>query len=156
MLIRFNSGKVGFFVFQFQSHLEEVPYIDALEPAMALAPVRPRSRMPRRNWPPTCVSLLCGFWRETLIIGRKKLNMNCLQHLCSTRLILRRMIAVHESCAVFTDNAQEGCVSQRKAVLVCKRRHEMWIPCKICSCGGRVFMKWKLLVFLTIQEIWSF
>ena len=49
VLIRFNSGKVGFFVFQFQSHLEEVPYIDALEPAMALAPVRPRSRMPRRN-----------------------------------------------------------------------------------------------------------
>lgn len=49
MLIGFNGGKVGFFVFQFQSHLEEVPYIDALEPAMALAPVRPRSRMPRRN-----------------------------------------------------------------------------------------------------------
>ncbi|XP_070192987.1 polynucleotide 5'-hydroxyl-kinase NOL9-like [Littorina saxatilis] len=32
-----------------QSHMEDVPYIDALEPAMALAPVRPRSRMPRRN-----------------------------------------------------------------------------------------------------------
>lgn len=102
-----------------------------------------------------CVNAV-WLWRETRIVWRKKLNMKCLKHLCSTRLILCRMIAVHEGCTVFTDNALEGCVSQWKAVLVCKRRHEMWIPCKICSCGGRVFIKWKLLVFLAIQEIWVY
>ncbi|XP_076448137.1 uncharacterized protein LOC143284894 [Babylonia areolata] len=32
-----------------QGHMEDVPFIDALEPAMAVAPVRPRTRMPRRH-----------------------------------------------------------------------------------------------------------
>nr|KAG5711372.1 hypothetical protein BaRGS_006069 [Batillaria attramentaria] len=35
-------------IFLKQSNLDEVPYVDALAPAMALAPLKPRSRMPRK------------------------------------------------------------------------------------------------------------